>query len=223
MMSFLKPRIMQGSYSRLKTYDQCPFLARLKFIEKLKEPDSMYALRGGEIHKKAAAYIMDPELECPLPLWDVKEFYDELRVEGVQTELQLAVDKDWRPCEWFGPQVYLRAIVDVLLDLGDRGIITDHKTGKVYDDHVDQQGLYAAIGFAQYPDWKDVSVRMTYTDQKHQDARPYSRDRQYESLKHIWDDKMLVMTSDELFIATPNAKCKWCHFRNSNEGPCQYG
>ena len=62
-MSFDKlteKKIKAWSFSRYDTYKQCPFKAKLRYIDKLKEPKSEAMERGSDIHKLCEDYISLP-------------------------------------------------------------------------------------------------------------------------------------------------------------------
>ena len=227
-MSFIQS-IAQGSYSRLKTYAECPRKAQYKFLLKLKEPDSMYASRGGELHKQAAEFLSSPDMELPPSLWNVKNYLNILRNEmhGDATtwnvEQQRAITSSGKETGGFDADVWYRVVMDVCVDFDDEGLIVDHKSGKVYDkEHEAQARDYAACGFNFYPSWEKVEVKFIYIDQS--SATPYHFNRR--DLPELMDGierRMNAMSSDVKFEARKNSKCKWCHYRNSNGGPCEIG
>ena len=51
------PRITSWSFSRWSCYSSCPYKAKLKFIDKLKEPGSPQMDRGTVIHELAEHYV----------------------------------------------------------------------------------------------------------------------------------------------------------------------
>ena len=52
-------RITQWSYSRLKTYEQCPSKVKFRYIDKLSEPSSPQMDRGTRIHKLAEDFVTE--------------------------------------------------------------------------------------------------------------------------------------------------------------------
>lgn len=224
-MSFVAPRIMAWSYSRLKTWEQCPLKAKLKFVQRLKEPDSIYADRGTEIHKHADAFIAG---ETPKDtLSKVVKFYEPFLAataddKMVRTELQQGLTKDWKFTDWFGPTTWLRVIYDIHMKKGARVDIRDTKTGKIYEDeHEDQRDLYATSAFADET-VEEVHVGMIYVDQGTQSKLKVMTRTQFRERRAYWDDRAAPMLADDIFAPRPNDKCKWCHFRKTNGGPCQF-
>jgi CRISPR/Cas system-associated exonuclease Cas4 (RecB family) len=221
-MSFFKPKIVAWSYSRLKTWEECPAKAKYKFLLKLPEPDSPYAARGTDLHELAENYIKGTVIDCPPPLVDVKEYLDALKHESTKTEMQVAFDDNWEPCEWFSVKTYCRVIFDAVKREGAKATVVDHKTGKKYDEHTDQLRLYALASFMLWPDVEEIEAQVIYIDHAERLRMTFHRSS-VEELKAYWEGRANKMRSDDMFSPTPNPKCKWCHFRKSNGGPCVFG
>ena len=219
-------RISALSYSRIKTCQQCMFKAKCKFIDKLKEPDSPYAARGTKLHEFCATYLKTGEHVPPalskvgLLLHNLREECDEL-----DTELQVAVDKDWKQVSWFGPTVFMRVIWDVRgrKDNGTTSIIVDHKSGKVYDDHPEQLELYALVDLCIDSSLDMAEGSCIYIDQGFRSPVITVTRDQIPELKEKWEGIASKIMSDTIFAPTPHRFCKWCHYRRSNGGPCDHG
>jgi ATP-dependent helicase/DNAse subunit B len=51
-------------------------------------------------------------------------------IKRVLTELKMGVDKDWKPTGFFAKDVYIRGVIDLIIELTNNDvIIIDHKTG----------------------------------------------------------------------------------------------
>jgi CRISPR/Cas system-associated exonuclease Cas4 (RecB family) len=224
-MSFIPLRIAAGSFSRLKTWEECPAKAKYKFLLKLPEPDSPYAARGTDLHALSASYIKGEVLDIPAQLSDVVDYLNDLKHADTKTELQLAYDKDWKPTEWFAMNVYCRVIFDALkLSQPERRVlVVDHKTGKKREEeHVDQLRLYALAAFSSW-DWADVvDAQVIYIDHGERMRMEFRREV-LPMLKEYWNKRLDKMTADDVLAPRPNPGCKWCHYRKSNGGPCQFG
>lgn len=224
-MSFFKPVIMQGSYSRIKDWEKCPRLAQFKHIHKIKEAENPAMLRGKELHSQAEQYIKggDPQADPPMALWNVQEYMREYAGwDEPQCELQLAVNDQWEPTGWFDKDVYLRAVVDLLSVSIPKARIVDHKSGKIYDEHPLQAELYACFGFAGWKEVDEVEVQFNYIDQGTRMNYTFTRD-QYEALRAKWDEKMTSMRNDDVFPTNPGRHCRWCNFSKAKGGPCEHG
>ncbi len=221
------PRITAVSYSRMKTWAQCPAKANYKFVQKLKEPDSMYAARGTELHKMCEDYLnAGCEGQVPPALDKVGlllvQLYDEL--ESFDTELQISFDADWQVVDWFSPATKMRVVYDVLGKTSSTvGLVVDHKSGRVYDDHHEQLELYALTALIKDEELEEVDAYALYIDQGHISPRITVTRDDMDIIREKWEAKMETVMSDTVFAPSPNRSCRWCHFRRSNGGPCDHG
>lgn len=224
-MSFIdKPRITAFSHSRLNTYEQCPRKAKYKFIQKLKEPSSTAAERGIDIHKQLEDYIKGEQDHLPDIVSDeaLIGIMEALKEEGADTELQVAFDRNWEPCDWFGPQTFMRVVWDAISLNDEHALVVDHKTGKIYAEHKQQADLYALAAFRKYPDINEVTVAFLYIDQNIVGTYEFTREDLPELAQAI-EERVRPAASDDVFAPTPSPKCRWCFFRNGNQGPCEFG
>ena len=219
------------SYSRLSTYEKCPRQAKYKFLDKLPEPDSPHLARGSRIHTYCEDFLKDPE---PIVLDEIAAVVDYLQWirdygdHQLITETQMALDKEWNPCDWFSPLTAMRVIYDVAAissDSPDTLLIVDHKTGKVYQDaHADQMSLYALTALYLFPEIEAVDVRMLYVDQGGMtDVNVFVRE-DLERLHARWDKRIERAATDTELSPNPSSfNCKWCAFSNTAGGPCEHG
>lgn len=218
------PQITAWSYSRLSTYEDCPFKAKMKYVDKAQEPGSKALDRGKAIHKIAEDYALGriedepPELQCFI------DEFKELRAnkKRIQVEEQLALDKDWEPCDWFGPDAWVRLVVDCIVQLDTELILIDHKTGKIRPSHRDQLELYAIAGFANSgPAIKTIRGELWYLDQGELIEASYKRS-DVPKLQKKWEKRAMPMLTDRTFKPKPGDGCRWCHFSVKRAGPCVY-
>ena len=224
-MTFFQPRIMQWSYSRLKTWEECPLKAKFKFVLKLKEPDSPYASRGLEIHKQLASFLVAPESPLPDTLHNLNEIMHNLRTPNVKAELQVAFDKDWNRVEWFGPTVYVRIVYDILEVSSPRAYVADLKTGKMRpEEHQDQLSLYAVGVMAEYRDIAEAETAVLYADhptqpKKNPLTKIYKRE-EFKDLRSNWEERAAKMLNDDIFAPRPGPYCRWCAYSKERGGAC---
>ena len=226
----IKPRMTAVSYSRLSAYEKCPAQAKYKFVDRLPEPDSPHLERGKNIHTMCEDFLKDPEPILHEEIAAVSDFLSWIRDNSdhtLETEMQVAFNKDWGLTDWFSPDVLLRVVYDALCISSDdpnRIMIVDHKTGKVYDAHQDQMSLYALAALHQFPDAEVVDVRMLYVDQAAMtDELLFTRD-DLDRLHENWDPRIARATADEIFSPNPSSfNCNWCTFAKSKGGPCNHG
>lgn len=226
--------ISAWSYSRLSTWVQCPFKAKLLMIDKLKEPTNAAMERGSEIHKKLERF-MDGDTSKPFKeMGPYKKYLNGLRkdkkkYEAFATEMQVAFNKDLKQVDWFAWDAWLRAILDLyILEDDKKAIIIDYKTGRRRNEHVEQADMYAAIFYLLNKDTFDkkgeLEVKFLYVDQPNIEEmfeKTYNLKTCEKHLKRFL--KMgEAMTKDKAFVKKPSNNCKWCHFRKANNGPCSY-
>lgn len=233
-------RFTAWSWSRFNDHRRCAFYASLKYLKKMKEPGGPAMQRGADIHKLAEDYTRGKLAKLPPELKLFKQEFAFLKKIKADVEGQLAVTKDWLPAGWFSepgkPEPWLRVITDARYETPKQtDIVTaiDHKTGKIYGDNEEQMSLYVPVIFAHYPKAKVAEVRLNYLDQGeevvirwHRDGfkKPGAQERKpsLAQLKETWTEKSRPILADKKFSPTPNEKCRYCHFRAANGGPCKY-
>lgn len=222
------------SYSRWADYDQCPLKFKLKHIDKIKEPGSPAMQRGSDIHKEGELYLKAPKRPKKVP--ESYEYFakemEQLHGLKPRVELQLGFTQNWTPASpsrndptgWFARDTWLRIVcdVDVRYDDGTADII-DFKTGRRYDTNEHQVELFSCAPFMEDPNIQSVTTRLWYLDQPtdNEVIREYSR-KDYEAIKRDWTKRVVPMFVDKRFAPKPNPKCRFCHFRKENGGPCKY-
>lgn len=223
-------QITSWSYSRWKTYEECPAKARYKFILRLPEPQGDAAARGDDIHKKAEQYVMGELKKLPTELQRFKqEFADIRKVKGVAAELSLAYTSKWIACsptDW--KNAWVRIKIDLVTPPDKQGVvfIADNKTGKQRDEYQEQLELYAVAGFLQWPQAERVRGQLWYLDHgvivpEDPEAGVFER-KQLPKLIKLWEKRTTPMLRDTVFAPRAGAYCRWCHFSKSKGGPCKY-
>ena len=217
-------KITAWSFSRYMDYLQCPLKAKFKFIDRLKEPDNPAFEKGKRIHKLAEDFAKGTIKTLPADLKLLKAPFTALRKEKPHVELQWAFDTQWKAVEWFGPTAHFRLVLDAMSYIEKPSPVLrmiDHKTGKEYPYHNDQLSLYALGGFKRYPEVQTISSELWYIDTGKVVEMQFRREEE-SALEKDWKKRTAKMLKDTSFKPTPNDKCRWCHFRNSNGGPCKF-
>lgn len=211
------------SFSRLKDYRTCPQKAWYKHGERMKEPGNAAMENGIKVHKLAEDFAgMSKKDKCPIELKKFEKHFRELQNTDVLVEERVAFNKDWVVASFFDKSVYVRVVWDASYKLTEQKmIIIDHKTGKIYPDHVEQLSLYALAGFLIEPEVEEVDVQLWYLDIGELTTKTYYR-KDVAKLQKEWDKQFKPMTKDRSFRPTPGRHCGWCHFRRSNGGPCAH-
>ena len=222
-------RLLPASFSRIKDYEQCAFRAYTVHVLKDRGPQGPYMARGEQIHKLAEEFVdgrSDGGRAKPpqaIAAYSA-EFTAVLRMARTrpQTELKFGLTAEWEPADFFGRDVWMRGVWD-LVSLESRGVrVVDHKTGKVYPETTDQLRLYAAAALAWQP-----AAPLAIAEAWHLDMDPRKGLHRFEvdrpAARTIMADftkRVGKMARDRKLAATPNDKCKWCHLRRSIGGPC---
>lgn len=222
------PRITAWSFSRWSTHDECPYLAKLLFIEKRKAPGSPAMDRGDRLHKAAEAFVkgetqtLDPELK---PVAKDILRYKKL---AAAPEIMLAVTREWTSTGWFDANVWARIKIDVLALVTRRRVVTaevvDYKTGQYKpesESYAKQLSLYAAGTLAVHPEVERVDTKLLFTDHNKEVTETYDRS-ELPALKAAWEARVAPMLADTVFAPRPGWYCRYCHFSKSKAGPCEF-
>lgn len=229
-------KIFSWSFSRYTAYNDCPRSAYYKFIEKRPEPGSPAMDRGTAIHKLAEDYILGKIKELPSELSQVRAQVQTLRksfredANSVVVEDTWAFKEDWSITswdDWYGCR--LRIKVDAARFVNKKAmVITDWKTGKFRPGDLytyeQQLKLYVLGAFLRYPELERVSPRLVYTDEGKifPEVPDIWERKSVPMLQSFWTDTTKRMLNDTVYEPTPGNACRWCYFRKSNGGPCQY-
>lgn len=242
--------VKSWSFSRWTDYEQCPRKFKFKVLDRLPEPPNPAMKRGIVLHKMAELYIRGEKItranvvddkggalctaseftqfhkEWKACLKRFQEEFDELRELHAQTEISWTFTKDWKSeTRW---DDWANAWVRIKVDCYDhdpdnrRARIIDWKTGRARDSHTDQLELYAIAGFIVFPDVEEIDAILGYLDSGEVVKRTYKR-KALAALKRTWAKRVRAMLSDREFKPRPGPLCRWCHYRKSNGGPCEFG
>lgn len=156
------------------------------------------------------------------------------KASGLIVEENWGFDVNWEQVDYFDwDNCWLRVKVDVgwTVSKGKKLIVhlRDNKTGKYseyqIEDYMRQLRIYAAAAATMYPDADEIHVGLHFTDLgiEYPEAGPLVITRA-EALKFQkeWSKTVKPMFNDTRFDPTPNNKCKWCHYRKDNGGPCKF-
>jgi hypothetical protein len=231
-MASLTKKFLAWSYSRWHDYQQCPLKAKLKYLDKITEPENPAMARGSAIHKLAEDYLKGVRRTLPKELKAFGELLRGLKKnKHLKVEESWAFDGKWGLASWFGKECWCRVKMDVASptlvgQVFKKLQVIDWKTGKLNPEHQEQLGLYALAGLLQFPDVEEVETVLAYVDQPitigvNPVTKTYTR-QDLPALKKEWEKRVGPMMRDTKFAPRPNDKCRWCHYRASNGGPCKF-
>ena len=141
----------------------------------------------------------------------------------VSVEQKLALSKDFSKRKWFDKDVWVRGIIDVSIEHGNRLFIGDYKTGKPTPDSA-QLKLTAAMSFAARPWIEHVTNTFIWLKTGDTTTEKFTKDQAPE----IWQEFMprvqrLQQAVDvNNFPKKPSGLCGWCpvksceHWRDRN-------
>lgn len=215
------PQFTAWSFSRLYAWEECPLRAKLKLIDKLKEPEGPALARGNEIHKEAEKYASGQLRTVPKSLALMSDDFKGLKKAKPLVEQQWAFNIDWEPCDWFGRDAWLRVICDAVTVSPPHAVVIDHKTGKFREGYNDQVELFALAALAKFQDIETVRTELWYVD--HGKIIPNDFDRSMEKkLRAKWVKRAKPMLLDKSFNPRPGGHCRWCHFSKAKGGQCKF-
>lgn len=230
------------SFSRLQDFRQCPLKAKLKHLDKIKEPPNEAMERGTKIHKLAEDYIKGTISKLPIELARFKDEFAMLRkaykkkILGAKVEGDGNFTKDWLPTTWDDwANCWVRVKIDATHYLeGNVLMVTDWKTGKFrrteVQDYLEQLELYCLTVLILDTSLAGAVSRLVYLDEgtiyppKEEQIVVMRKD--IARLQKKWAKVVAPMMNAVNFPAKPNDKCHWCHYRKSNAsnggGQCKF-
>lgn len=226
-MPIKKEKIKAWSYSRWSVWKLCPFKAYLKFILKMQEPTNQWMEDGKRKHTLAEYYVDGTKSRLPKELVHYKDQFKSARRKFKKgyafVERELAFTKTWEPTGWFDRDCWLRVSPDLEIDSRDTYEIVDHKSGKPYGEGYESQlDLSAAAVSIMVPKVATIVVSNWYLDHALEPATLNYSQKQCATARKQWAKRVKPMLNDTTYTPRKNQKCKYCHFRKANGGPCKY-
>lgn len=227
------------SLTSIKTFEQCGFKAKLKYVLHEKEKRSTSASRGTDTHG-----IIENFLKLGTPLSPELEFYESfltgLKSYEIYPEHPILLSSDWNQAA-VGDNPWVKAVLDLQIikgrqsQEGDSGtissgppteaIVYDWKTGKIYPDHDDQKSLYSLLTFCEYPSVLRVRAVHVYLDSRKNREEIYDRDQMYV-MRDLWADRarkyLNALSEPDHLIPNPGFHCRYCGYRREIGGPCRF-
>jgi RecB family exonuclease len=208
---------------------QCPLRAKLKHVDKLKEPEDPNgpAARGSAIHKLAEDFLKGTIKKVPRDLSIFKDLFTEIKKKKAEAESQWAFTERWERVDWFAPNAWLRVKMDAHYLDGDTLHVIDHKTGRMKETHRLQLTLYALAGFMYLPSVTAVRASLWYLDHEQDGVHnplveDFLRHEHEGQLRGEWLTRTRGMLGDRTFKPRPGKHCMWCAFSKKKGGPCKY-
>ncbi len=204
------------SNSAVVMFEVCPKqYFHVKVDKSAKDEDTEWANDGKVIHDALKARVLDGK-PLPLPLRHMesiaKRFAD---AEGEKHgEMRLCLNDKYEPVDFFAPDAWVRAIVDLLIIRGDHAIIVDWKTGKKKPGF-DQLHLTAAILARYMPEINRFTVMYVWLKERAITKDEFS----ILNFPTIWNNwlprvgKILTALKTTNFPARKSKMCDYCPVR----------
>lgn len=225
---YAKP-ITAWSASRLSAYERCPFAFAEENVYGNKAPKGPAMERGIEVHDDMADVLrgkltLGQVRHAPAHLNDFVPTINDLKRNAPIVEEKWAFTKGMgREDKYFGPNVWYRASLDAGVFWPDNSFtVVDWKTGKRYGSNDEQMEQYAMMLFARFRDVREIETVLAYLDTGDVERAEFQR-ADYHRLKEKWYARVAPLFADKIFAPRPGPHCRWCHFRKSNDGPCNFG
>ena len=206
--------VLPWSYSSLTAFETCPrryYLTRV--AKKVKEPPTEATIWGNKVHNALEDRV---KLKKPLPegmdQWErLASKFD--RPKGrVFTETRYTFTRNLKPCDWGDKQAWMRGIIDLGVDGGEKAVLFDWKTGKVRAES-DQLKLFAAFHLLDKPYAQTVRTGFIWLNHNKMTRKTFTR----EDLPGILEEFMTrsqrleSAVEKDRWIPRPSGLCRaWC-------------
>jgi hypothetical protein len=224
--SIMRP--LPWSHSALSDYLNCPKAYYEKRVTKsVIDPPNDAGLAGDWTHKQFEVYLKNgTPLPSTYPL-DIREWPVGLKAPSAYkgyldkiaampgtlfVENKLAITRELEPCDFFSPDVWCRAILDIIVIDGQTATVIDHKSGKRKMD-TRQLKLAALMTFIHYPQVDIVRTGYAWLKDHVLDKKTYVRTGEAELWAEFLPDlrqyKQAYKTMT--FGPRPSGLCNgWC-------------
>lgn len=218
------------SYSRLKSFEECPYKVYISSVKKIQEPQGEAAARGEAVHKDGELFIIGKTENLTK---DYAHFDADMRrakqmfANGkAEVEGEWGFTIDWQPTGWMAGDCWARIKLDLLaFESETSALVVDFKTGKKIGNEIahKQQGLLYAIGtFMRFPDIEFVTCEFWYLDQKEKMKTSYTRAEALKWLPAFTRRGMLLTTCTDWKPTPSPSSCRWCTYGKGENPECRF-
>ena len=200
------------SYSRLDKYETCPRqYYELMVAKNYRESENEHTKYGKEVHKALELRVANKR-KLPLHLVHLEGAATKFAAAPGEklTEQKLAINRNFSPVDWFAPDVFCRAIIDLAIVAPPKAVIVDYKTGKKISDDFTQLKLAAALFMLHQTDVDECTLAYYWTKHKKPTTSGMTRDQ----MPQVWSEflprvkRMETAHVKQNFPASPNGLCK---------------
>lgn len=215
---------LSHSYSAIKLYENCPLrYYRQRVIKDVVDEGGEASIYGARVHelleKRLAENAELPrEVERYEPLCKSVE---NLCKDGgeLHVEKELVLTEGLEATGWWDSDAWLRSKLDILVLLGNNGIVMDWKTGKRRADSF-QMEMFAAQVFKHYPEVDTVKTSLVWLKTMELDTNVYTRDEANDLWAEIMRriKRIHISLEKDNWPAKPSGLCRFCPARHD----CEY-
>lgn len=206
-------KVAPWSFSRLKSFEQCPKqFYHEKILKAYPFVQTEAILYGNEFHKAAENFIGKDEPVAEKFSYAQKALENLKGREGDKhCELKLGITEDLQPCGFYDKDVWFRGIADLIIVNGSRARVVDYKTGKSarYADK-GQLELMALSVFAHFPEVETVNAALFFVVCRDLVQEKYA----FENKEELWKkwitkyNAMAEAAKNDVWNPRPSGLCR---------------
>lgn len=188
---------MPLSFTAIKSFEQCPQrFYQERVLKKFPYVQSPQAERGDIIHKEFEFYIKeglaltepdpnDPKKGLAKPYEPfIKSIAQRPGVKHV--EFKMAMDWEGKKVGYFkGRNIWIRGQFDLLVEIGNKALMFDYKTGKSKYADTGQLELMAILTFLHFPKIDEIHSALVFIDEAKIIRASFTRDKM-DTYKEKW-------------------------------------
>jgi CRISPR/Cas system-associated exonuclease Cas4 (RecB family) len=199
------------SYSQLSGYEKCAHAHMYRKVIKLPEPPSYHMTKGNAVHSLAEDYLLGKHETLPPVLGKFRREFKSLLDKGAIPEEEIVLDKEWQLIEngWAHKDAWLRLKLDARIG----NYIVDFKTGRVYEEHINQGRLYANVCMMLNPEYDEVDVEFWYLNSGVVLGHTFYRKDLFDDIGN-WINRVNKLHTDTDYTPTPHEYCKYCYVKH---------
>lgn len=205
------------SYSSLTSFETCAHRHHeTKVVKRVYDPPNVSAEWGNLVHRALELRITNG---TPMPegMEYLEPLAERIRTAGTRPgrqlygELKVALNGDLQPVAYFAKDVWVRVVIDVMIEGAKKAWIGDHKTGAM--KHNSQQlALSAAVTLASKPWLKEVRSTFLWIKENRVTDDKFTRD----DIPRIWQEflprvqRLNHAHQTNEWPKKPSGLCSWC-------------
>lgn len=220
------------SFSRIETFDRCPYKLFLRQTKAPLPPENPDApnVRGNRVHHAIENFITGQNAvlenighKIMATIRDLRAAY---RQGTVMVEEDWVLDINWRPVQKFDPARWVWIKVDACHKTTDSITVHDWKSGRSEGNeikHRAQGQLYAIATWQLFPGYKHYDVVFHYTDEDRSKATRFAPPL-LERAKSTWETRGHKVASATRLPPNPLPhNCRYCDYgKTVGSNACEF-